>query len=58
MLNRDSYYNTYNFSNDRINFLKYGLINEYGFQDSRVNFEYCENAIIKKKCHIKKTPNK
>ena len=50
MLNRNAYSNAYQETDDKINFLKFGLLNEYGEERERLNTKYNENIIIKRKC--------
>ena len=46
MLNRNAYSNAYQETDDKINFLKFGLLNEYGEERERLNTKYNENIII------------
>ncbi len=50
MLNKNDYANAYQENNDQINFLKFGLLNEYGEQIERFRESYNINDIIKKRC--------
>ena len=48
----NGYYSTYSENDRRIDFLKYGLLNEFGPSLNRKTKEtYCENKIIKKECN-------
>ncbi len=54
MKETNSYYKGYVESDNRLDYLKYGLLNEYGLNlDRNINY-YDEEQIIKKKCNIKK----
>lgn len=49
------YYKGYSDSNNRIDYLKYGLLNEFGYNMGLKPKEYYdENKIIKKVCNHKK----
>ena len=43
---------------NRKDYLKYGLLNEYGLNLDRINNYYKEENIIKRKCNIKKNSGK
>lgn len=54
MKETNSYYKGYVENDNRLDYLKYGLLNEYGLNlDRNINY-YDEEQIIKKKCNIKK----
>lgn len=45
------YYEGYNESKNRIDYLKYGLLNEYGINNRVRKEEYNEDKIIKRTCN-------
>ena len=49
MKNVNGYYCSYNDSDKRIDFLKYGLLNEFGYNIENKKSIYNEENIIKKK---------
>lgn len=54
----NGYYGGYNNSEERIDYLKYGLLNEYGINlESNSKSSYNEDSIIKKKCNLRTIPN-
>ena len=51
MKNVNHYYKGYKESDSKINYIKYGLLNEFGYNiDSNPKEEYNEEKIIKKIC--------
>ncbi len=52
MKNLNKYYTSYNGNENRIDYLKYGLLNEYGYSpDNKEPNYYNENNIIKTNCN-------
>lgn len=52
MKNKNNYYEGFNGSSKRIDYLKYGMLNEFGFNlDSSTKKEYDEESIIKTTCN-------
>lgn len=58
MKEENNYYKGYTETDNRIDYLKYGLFNEYGLNFDRCKKYYKEEDIIKKKCNIKKSSGK
>jgi len=51
----NQYYKSYNESDEKINYIKYGILNEFGDNIlSKNKQEYNEGKIIKKLCNIRK----
>lgn len=51
----NGYYKSYNEQNNHLDYLKYGLNNEYGPNINHYEKEcYNESELIKTKCHTKK----
>lgn len=53
MKSENSYNQGYNFNDNSIDYLKYGIFNEYGLNIDRCLSYYDEEKIIKKRCNIK-----
>lgn len=52
MNNSKGYFKSYDESDNRIDYIKYGLLNEYGYNtDRKENQGYNEDKIIKKMCN-------
>lgn len=52
MRNQNKYYEGFNGSKKRIDTLKYGLLNEFGYNlDYNAKEQYDENKIMKTECH-------
>lgn len=58
MKKENSYGNGYTESNNTIDYIKHGLMNEYGLNLDRCQKFYKEEDIIKKKCNIKRNSGK
>ena len=58
MKKENSYGNGYTESDSSIDYIKFGLINEYGLNIDRNTKYYKEEDIIKKKCNIKRNSGK
>lgn len=58
MQEKNGYYKGYTETEETLDYLKYGLLNEYGLNLDRWNKCYKEEDIIKKKCNIKKSSGK
>ncbi len=58
MQKENGYQKGYTETGNRIDYLKYGLMNDYGINLDRMNKCYKEEDIIKKKCNIKKSSGK
>ena len=51
-MNNKGYFEAYSESDNRMDYLKYGLLNEYGYNINRMEKEsYNEDKIIKKMCN-------
>ena len=58
MQKENGYQKGYTETGNRMDYLKYGLMNDYGINLDRTNKCYKEEDIIKKKCNIKKSRGK
>lgn len=58
MKNENNYNKGYAETENNLDYLKYGLFNEYGLNLDRANKCYKEDDIIKKKCNINKNNGK
>lgn len=58
MREENSYLKGYAETDNTLDYKKYGMLNEYGLNLDRWNKYYKEEAIIKKKCNIKKSSGK
>ena len=54
----NNYFRGYMESDNRLDYLKYGLFNEYGLNLDRCKNGYKEDNIIRKKCNINKNSGK
>ena len=58
-MNKEDYYKMgFTDTGNYLDYLKYGLLNEYGLNLDRINNYYKEENIIKRKCNIKKNSGK
>ena len=58
MKEENNYNRGYSETENSLDYIKYGLLNEYGLNLDRWNKCYKEEDIIKKKCNIKKSSGK
>ena len=58
MKEENGYNRGYTQTESNLDYLKYGLLNEYGLNLDRTNKCYKEEDIIKRKCNIKKNGGK
>lgn len=58
MQEENGYYKGYTETGNNLDYLKYGLFNQYGLNLDRWNKCYKEEDIIKRKCNIKKNSGK
>jgi len=55
----NGYYGSYNETGKHIDYIRYGLLNEFGYNINRKEREcYNEDKIIKKTCNMKNHKNK
>ena len=52
-MEENNYFRGYTESDNRLDYLKYGLFNEFGLNLDRCKNGYKEDNIIRKKCNIK-----
>lgn len=57
-MEQNSYFRGYTESDNRLDYLKYGLLNDFGLNLDRYKSDYKEDNIIKKKCNINKNSGK
>ncbi len=58
MNKQNGYKEGYTETLNSLDYKKYGLLNEYGYNIDRSSKSYHEDDIIKKKCNIKKSSRK